>query len=505
MAGGYGVPNIYFSDVFGVPPEVLEAYGAFNVALVNDLPLFVDPFLLYDSKNAVYRELHDGIITYLCFLRDRAAAGEMNTASISQWLLFKEIKQNWLGFSKTGNAGTGLGPGFARALACNLTTAFKDFGKETISHSSHLEKLGLLSGGVGRDHLSDFTTNLIKGYLLEYTQAFALAHIQPEQRARFRVERVRFDYDTQRWQSDYFELPVTNRDYVILTPKEILTRDEAWINQTDLLDRFSDICVSLPDEDLRAQVNDHFYRQINKRTKDKERRAAAMRTIEQFHELLDYYIRWKEENGAEAHRSADAKVRQTHQQFVENIKALVSEYLAGTDFYKCDSSYEQSMKRVLYLKHVIEDQGGHRLFYVNGQPIQREIDLHVMFRLTWFDNSADLDLNAEVNNGRGPVDFKVSKGKRNSNLVEFKLAKNTALEKNLQHQVAIYEKASDAKSSIKVIMHFNDTELKRVKEIIKRLKLTDCKGSSPFRRGASCTSTRQTASLTAHRRSISVN
>ncbi len=60
MAGGDGVPNIYFSDVFSVPPEVLEEYGAFNVALVNDLPLFVDPFLLYDSQNPVHRELHDG-------------------------------------------------------------------------------------------------------------------------------------------------------------------------------------------------------------------------------------------------------------------------------------------------------------------------------------------------------------------------------------------------------------------------------------------------------------
>jgi hypothetical protein len=176
-----------------------------------------------------------------------------------------------------------------------------------------LEKLGLLSGGVGRDHLSDFTTNLIKSYLLQFTQTFALAHVRPVQRARCRVERVRFDYDTQRWQSDYFELPVATGDYVILTPKEILTRDEAWINQTDLLARFHDICVSLPDDVLRTQVNEHFYNQINRRTKEKEKRAAAMRTVGQFHELLDYYIRWKEEHGSDAHRTADAKVRATHQ------------------------------------------------------------------------------------------------------------------------------------------------------------------------------------------------
>ncbi|WP_163579334.1 hypothetical protein, partial [Klebsiella pneumoniae] len=48
MAGADAVPNIYFSDLFSVPPKILEEYGAFDVALVNDLPLFVDPFLLYD-------------------------------------------------------------------------------------------------------------------------------------------------------------------------------------------------------------------------------------------------------------------------------------------------------------------------------------------------------------------------------------------------------------------------------------------------------------------------
>lgn len=48
---------IYFSDVFQVEQEVIEAYGAFNIALVNDLPLFIDPFLLFDSENQEFRNL----------------------------------------------------------------------------------------------------------------------------------------------------------------------------------------------------------------------------------------------------------------------------------------------------------------------------------------------------------------------------------------------------------------------------------------------------------------
>ena len=37
--------DIYFSDYFSVLPDTIEEYGAFDVSLINDLPLFVDPFL----------------------------------------------------------------------------------------------------------------------------------------------------------------------------------------------------------------------------------------------------------------------------------------------------------------------------------------------------------------------------------------------------------------------------------------------------------------------------
>ena len=66
---GGGGGGIYFTDVFDVAPEKLEAYGAFNVSLINDLPMFVDPFLLFNSKDAEYQALHESIIRYVRFLR----------------------------------------------------------------------------------------------------------------------------------------------------------------------------------------------------------------------------------------------------------------------------------------------------------------------------------------------------------------------------------------------------------------------------------------------------
>ncbi|MET3595347.1 hypothetical protein ABID26_004759 [Mesorhizobium shonense] len=34
--------------------------------------------------------------------------------------------------------------------------------------------------GVGRDNISDFTTNLIKDYLCRYTEKFAAEHLLPD-------------------------------------------------------------------------------------------------------------------------------------------------------------------------------------------------------------------------------------------------------------------------------------------------------------------------------------
>src|ERR1044072_7552729 len=93
----------HFSDYFGVLPELLEEYGAFNISLINDLPLFIDPFLLFNSRRQAYRDLHDQMIQYLQFLKNKSAAGALSTGLVHAWYRFPEVRQNWLGFSRRGN------------------------------------------------------------------------------------------------------------------------------------------------------------------------------------------------------------------------------------------------------------------------------------------------------------------------------------------------------------------------------------------------------------------
>ena len=270
--------NIYFSDYFGISEDLLEECGAFNISLITDLPLFIDPFLLFNSEKPEYRSLHDDIIRYLRFLRTKSELGGIFPALIKAWYCFGEVKQNWLGFCEKSNSGRGLGRSFAQALDLNLVQIFKNFGNEQITRGSHLEKLCLIKSGIGRDMISDFTTNLTKDFLLNYTSSFAKTHISSKLVRAISVPRAYFSYDTERWMPKTYQLPVCEGDYVILTPKDILTKDETWINHSDMVHRFEDIPNAVENDQLRAEINNYFYRMIPRdREPTKEDYGRAIR------------------------------------------------------------------------------------------------------------------------------------------------------------------------------------------------------------------------------------
>lgn len=462
--------DIYFSQVFDVEPTALETHGAFDVSLINDLPLFVDPFLLFNSKDPGLRRQHDEIIRYLQFLRDKAVAGEIDEGLLEAWFTFREVKQNWLGFSLTGNEGRGLGMDFGRALHRNLNTVFKSFGAESITRGSHLEKLCLIRDGVGRDNISDFTTNLIKEYLLRFTQSFALEHLDPRQRSLFAVSKVRFNYETESWERGQFELPAFDGDYVLLTPKAILTKSEIWINRPELLRRVTAIADAQQNDALRAQVNNYFARQLSKKPSEQEVQAARIRTLEQFPELIEHYIRGKEDDGEQAESVSRQRVRDAEVIYRQDVQALRDRLAHLTAFYEMGSTtYAEAKARAAYLKDVIENKDGYRIFYRKGEALTREEDLQLLYRLVWFKSVSDV--NREANNGRGPVDFAVSRGAGDKTLVEFKLGSNSHLKRNLEKQVAIYQKAADAPRALKVITNFSAGDEARVAKILAELEL----------------------------------
>jgi len=465
---------VYFSDYFDIGEEILEEYGAFNISLVNDLPLFIDPFLLFGSDKLEYQILHKEILEYLTFLKGKSESGNISEANIKSWYKFSEVKQNWLGYSLVGNSGSGLGKQFGEAMSSSMHIVYDDLNKEKVTVSSHLEKAGLFQIGVGKDNISDFTCNLIKGFLSTYTENFAKSNLKNEQTKVVMVDKSYFDYELERWMPKQFQLPFIDGDFVILTPKDILTKDDNWINSNDLKGSFESICNAIPNDQLRSEIHNYFRSKIlpsQKKPTQKELSFAINKTIHQFPEILKYYIKTKEENKIGAKNLSQENVEEVEDIFIKNVSVLINELINDTNFYSVPQkgSYLEALERVEYLKDVVENKDGYRLFYYKGRPLKREADLQVIYRLTW--HATPYDVNREVNNGRGPVDYTVSKGSQDKTLVEFKLASNSKLKMNLANQVGVYEAANNTSNTIKVIMFFDDKELAKVNSILKELKL----------------------------------
>lgn len=462
--------NLKFSEIFEVDKNILEQEGFVDVSLLCDLPLFVDPFLIFGSQKEEYLELNNEINRYLLFLKKKAIQHEIHSGLLKSWFTFSEVYNNWLGYCKFGNKGSGLGLKFAKNLYYNLKNKLNNFGDGEILSVEHIEKLCLIDDKIGSDNISDFVVNILKHYFLEKTQEFCKKYIKPEYCAMFNVERAYFDYNLEKWMPKQFYLPKFNDEYILLTPIDILTKDSSWLNTNDMVDRFSMIVEKIPNDQLKFDINNYLSKLYKDNMTKDEIRQSRLETIREFPIIVDYYISQKEDTVDEAMSRSIEKSLYVDETISNIVRAFV-ENLKITDFYNCsEDSYMEALKRVKYLKHCIEDNDVYKLFYdSNGNLIKTEEDLQLMFRLVCY--GVISDVNRECNNGRGPVDYKFSKTSVDKSLIEFKLASNSKLKQNLKNQVEIYEKANDTNKSIKAILYFTDKEEERVNKILKELGL----------------------------------
>jgi hypothetical protein len=273
--------------------------------------------------------------------------------------------------------------------------------------------------------------------------------------------------------SDLYELPCLDGDYVLLTPRDILTRDDTWINKNDMLRNFEAIPEAINDSALRGQINAYLCSVLPKEPIKTDYDKAFGKVLLRYPQLIDYFIKCKEDSGDESIAVSRDKVDESDMVYVRQFGTLVDLLDANSLFYKISgTTKDETRQRIEFFKDIVENKGGYRIFYSKGKPISNETDVHILFRMTWF--ATPSDISREVNDGRGPVDFKVSRGAGDKTLVEFKLASNSQLRKNLEKQLEIYQKASDAQTGFKVIIYFSLKELVKVEKILLELGLDHC-------------------------------
>lgn len=235
---------------------------------------------------------------------------------------------------------------------------------------------------------------------------------------------------------------------------------------------FSSIPDAIEDDQLRAQVNNYLFKKLSDKPTKKEYSDLAAAAILQFPEVIDYYIRQKEETGEQAVGLSARRRQEVFEILVQMVQKVVEDIRTNTSLYLTPvTSYDEALTRANGFKKYVENQDGHRLLNKPGQerPLATEKEVQLFFGLIFF--GSEFDVNREVNNGRGPVDFKVSKGAVDKSLIEIKLASNSQLKRNLQNQVEVYEKANGTRSSVKMIVCYTEADVAKVDSVLKELDL----------------------------------
>ncbi len=172
----------------------------------------------------------------------------------------------------------------------------------------------------------------------------------------------------------------------------------------------------------------------------------------------------------------DTEIRYTHiiNQWMKNEEHFLNQFNQLNQIVLCrtkdkypEDSYKESYDRILRFKNAIENN--QQCLLIDGK--NRERKLQLLFRAYWQDT--DFDFNQEVNNGRGPVDFKISKGNHDKTIIEFKLASNRKLKQNLAKQVEIYKKANHTCKAIIVIFYFCEKEKVKTQKVLRCIGLSD--------------------------------
>jgi len=131
--------------------------------LDEDLPLYVDPFLLWKSPSQQDKALHLAMLNSFNHLGFLAKSGKAEEA-ISQLVLASECDEVGLGVSARRE-----GRRIGREQAQEILDLFRSVPEYDQRGFHHFEEIQFYVDGISKDRISDFSCNFIKSFLIDFT------------------------------------------------------------------------------------------------------------------------------------------------------------------------------------------------------------------------------------------------------------------------------------------------------------------------------------------------
>lgn len=444
-----------FSETFQLEIDGTEPW--FDTLLTLDTKLYIDPFLIFQDEFGPFVGAHEELVSfYDVAFQLVAEAGEHK--SPIPWrkaisiLGTPEVEELCLGVTASGTRGAGAGGGKARLIAEALHKAIR-FG---LANPHHFETVQLFQKDIAEDTVSDAVGNILRHRFAEYTKLVCVEHGVPtENRPHL---RGRFNPETRRWERIVVDAPINpfSGKQVLLVPKQYL-RPMPTLNPDD----FWGYCYDQNAQELRTELGEEISRNVNKDV-ILEKALMDYGSVEEFVAFLERV------GGAPYDLENDPKglVKWYHK-----TRDFVQENPVTLAFNGADDFPAFVQKLVSIFKNYVENQGGWELIYNDdGRPKSESACQRLFLGIVrHYCIANDIDVSPEVNIGRGPVDFKLSRGASMTALIEMKLAKNTKFWSGLEKQLPKYLDAEGVKIGHFLVVTFTEADVGRLKKIYERV------------------------------------
>lgn len=131
--------------------------------LEEDIPLYVDPFLMWKSPSYQDKALHQLVVSAFNDLGHLVRAGQKETA-IDILVACSECEEVGLGVSATRK-----GKRIGRTKASEILSLFEQIPRYKQSGFRHFEEIQFFVDGINKDRISDITCSFMKSFLIDFT------------------------------------------------------------------------------------------------------------------------------------------------------------------------------------------------------------------------------------------------------------------------------------------------------------------------------------------------
>ena len=419
--------KMLFSEFFKIKTNEKDDW--FDLVLNWDTSLFIDPMLVFQNEIPDFKESKKKICDFFqeAFEKVALAKGKLGKPRdiALNMLRFKEPTETGLGYTNYGFQGRGMGPAFSREIF-DAITDFLDWGLEEFG--PYLSTFQMFVEGVGPDRVSDMITNIIKEDLLDYTIKVCKEKGIPSKRVL--IENLGFKDGM--WFRKKVDLPVhpyTGKP-IILVPRDFLTA-----RSNIELEDFESYISHIENEELRSQATHLFTSEIDR----KKLIDAVRRDPETVKVVLRGYIRLREKEKLLGYDFLnDPNLLYLFKERLGKILSLLPKI--KIEEQSKDSLNDFVEKVISQFKKCVENKEGYSLLFNDDDTPRGEKAAQAFF---WgiadtLCKENNIDVSPESKTGRGPVDFKFSKGYTNKIIVEIKLAKSSQIYHGLEKQLLTY-------------------------------------------------------------------